>query len=237
MGETTLAKVGDRMLQVPYLPDVPVPDKVARIRTAADQIAHTLMHDFLAETPHPMALRGAMILACQPSLEALARSEIRTGTIATEVTTNIQELADFALTRGYDTSEGGVIGIASELSILGVAWWGIANGCFARNSYALPATRKQDMSDPGRLRNGIDIRMRVNRGSAKKKLVQVKTSVRDNKRYQPHIKVISPQHLVPPHPVFENGQATSALLRYLANDQAPHLFYANDRLQERLTAA
>jgi hypothetical protein len=134
----------------------------------------------------PTVLRSATFLACRPSFECVARSEPHSLEVADQVTNNFQMLSEMILdskpglyhprqTKKQGWAAGGRI---SEAGILGLMWWGIANGRESEKKYALPATTIQDNAPlVGGKKAATDIHIRESGVKKSRVHVQVKSSI------------------------------------------------------------
>jgi len=192
-------RLSDQLVTVPFDPDSSEAkiDRLQILRNKAGSLLSTGWERDNSLTPS--ALRMAARHCCLPSLEALALGPPHTSRVAQEVTENVQMLSDHALSANIvppmhsEGKLGQIVGELSEITILGLLWWSIANGYRDERSYIVPATRKKD-GEPRieRRKRGIDLTLYGHH--VKKQKVQVKTkSTRE--LYYPGIALITLQGL------------------------------------------
>ena len=225
---------------------------VAGIRTQSQALTSQLIEVWRrANYPLiPASLRLAGSLACIPSLVTVANSRVHTQATATEVTDNFQTLSSSVLdTRCLgrkalcrlppeDRTRPRIAGQLSEMGILGVLWWSIANGLREEGTYALPTTR---VEDEGEVRDGYhtgtDIIVYEGIGDERHK-VQVKTSPpqdTDKNSYYPGITVVAVTNLVDSKGKHLKGPRS--LLDFLTSGNGDDLTTINDQLDERFERA
>lgn len=197
-------------LKAPFLQGASAVDRLEILHCAGDQLA--LAADYGLRQMHVghKALQRAIAIAHEPSLEHIARGRAHEPDVADNVFTNLSELAGYMINRDL-LHEKWHVGVASELAIIGLAWWGISSGREPGNSYIVPSTNEEDRGVREGRPNGVDFAYH-----RRKKVipVQVKTVLKDRDNvYDPRIKLVSPDCLSPSETRFRE---TSKLLEMIA---------------------
>lgn len=148
----------------------------------------------LDEEPDNQAatLRGATVLATIPSLLAVSAGRPHNHPIAVGVSDEFTSIAEY-IQKNRITGENNqkICGQLSETAIMGLLWWGVANGYDSPQSWARTSTTKEDMGTCDGLRNGVDI-VYHDKTQGKRQLVQVKTTRGySSNGYSPNIKVVA----------------------------------------------
>jgi|GEM_PF-4212325 hypothetical protein len=195
------------------------PERYSRI----DELSTYLVRLFLVDgeaTPlvSSEALHGAAMLACVPSLKQTAGGKQHTYEVATQVTDNLQDVAEEIIRANLaECPSNLVVGKLSEVSVLGAMWWSVANGYFHEDSYAHLESSRHDKGTLEGRRNGFDISFREGGQKPRRYRVQVKTthSKRVDNSYDPRrIKVVTPSDFMP---ASDKRLSSTIILRALAN--------------------
>ena len=160
-------------------------------------------------------LHAATTLACEPVMRSII-GQRPTQESAQAVEHNLYALNTFIdKVQLYEAPSDSLVGELAELSIVTLAWWGIANGYTSPNSYVLPATAKQDSGSSGGVRNGVDV---VGKLNGKRVSLQVKNSItRIDEIYDRDIKLVSPRQLI------SLGNASHSIIRAHTSKHEPTL--------------
>jgi hypothetical protein len=181
------------------------------------------------------AIHGAAMLACLPSLKQTATGRKHTIDVAQQVSSNLQDLSSEISRKKIATNpEDDILGILGETSVLAAIWWGIGNGYFHEDSYAVLTTVKKDVGTSIGMRNGFDISFKQGGDNSRKHKIQVKTrhSPRQDNSYDPKIKVITPSDLTP---VKGREFPTRTLIQALADGNIATLDAAANRARRILS--
>ena len=138
------------------------------------------------------ALKGSTLLATIPSLLAISSGQPHNHGIAIDVSNEFTSIAEYIKKNKISGEENDKIrGQLSETAIMGLLWWGVANGYDSPQSWARTSTTKEDMGTYDGLRNGVDI-VYHDKTQGKRQLVQVKSSRGySSNGYAPNIKVVA----------------------------------------------
>jgi hypothetical protein len=199
----------------------------------------------------PHYLKVAKIVACLPSLVAVSESRPQTQSIARQVSSNFQYLADHILYTPSLTPDSlsdmdeehrtrrRTIGELSEIGVLGALWWSVANDLRDSETYPLPTTRAEDS---GRIKKegyntGTDIIMRTS-GSKEGQALQVKTkigpdSIMKVRRYHPDIAVVALSNIL----ISDTEYLSYRLLSILISDDSKQLTAINGRVDDAVEEA
>ncbi len=199
--------------------------RTERLQQSSHIIGRMLLTDWEGDdTQNHNMLYNATMLACVPSIATLAASKKHSLAVAEQVSGNLQLLDRHIMDRKLDrTGNPHLVGKISEISVLSLLWWGIANGYLSEDSYALLTDSRHDRGTLLGMRNGVDIVLRMNSTKSGKRPIQVKTSLPSRgtiNSYKPGIAVISPVELVSSR---RGSSAAGQLLEAVANNDLPVL--------------
>ncbi len=229
--------VCDNFLEIPFATGLCVPERLDKLQEAGDSLMNATYNGLSGGTNPYVGLKRAIALAHEPSLEVISRGSRHTRKTAEAVLSNLQDMSSFVVHHNM-TATDRQIGVASELGVIGVAWWGIANGLMAEDSYVVPATFEQDRGSLVGKRNGFDFSLRIGGRKPRKLPVQVKTRINDKDMgYDESIPVVSPAGLENEHNLGKQRPSVIKLLYILADNVSDELELRSMRLSKKIQEA
>jgi hypothetical protein len=216
------------------------PERLETLDSLSQSMGALVTESWKNETEYlDRGLRAAGVLACLPSLQAIAAREEHTQAIATKVAVNFRALSHTVLATpdlhiGAIKARDGLqayrvaSGRLSEIGVMGLLWWGMAHGLRGEGSYALPATTKEDSGDRRKDSLSLATDIVLMEDGLEKRPLQVKRTMPETHDYHPDITVVALSELVDKGP--RNYRNLLALLS--ANNQS--LAVIHDKLDQIL---